>query len=139
MDPSTHDGREHARTISPELLRQLLASGQRITIVDVRGSAEFHGPSGRLPGARWLPMGQILGRNEELDVHRNELVVVVSRGGRRSQLAAYELELAGFNEVCSLEGGLRRWIELGFPIEHASVPPPFAPADRSDSCAESQP
>jgi sulfur dioxygenase len=117
------NGSEHVRTIDPELLLQRLRTGQRLTILDVRNSEEFRGPLGRIAGACSIPIHQLAARCEEFACHRTELVVVVSTRGHRSRLAGLELELAGFNEVRSLEGGVQRWIELGLPVVHATIPP----------------
>lgn len=112
--------RDHARAAPPELLAQELASGRTVMILDVRGSEEFRGPKGRLPGARSMPLHQIPARWSELASHRSESIVVVSNRGLRARLAAVELELAGFTEVRYLEGGLHRWRELGLALD---VPP----------------
>jgi len=114
---------QHVVTIDPELLLQEMRSGRAITILDVRERAAYRGSSGRIPGARCMPLHQLLGRCAELGERRNELVVVVSGRGFRSRVAAAELRIAGFDDVRSLEGGMARWLDLGHPVEHASVPP----------------
>lgn len=113
------NGGEHVRTIDAELLRQELESGRRLLIVDVRSTVAFHGPGGRIPGALSIPMHQLLARRCELASHRNDVVVIVSKRGVSSRFAGLELEFAGFTEVRSLEGGMSRWAELGYPIEHS--------------------
>ena len=116
-------GREHVRGIDPELLVQELRSGRRVTLVDVRSTSEFRGPGGRITGSRSIPLPQLLARRDELAGLSSERLVVVSGRAVRSRLAALELELMGFTEVQSLDGGLERWTALGFPIEHATIPP----------------
>jgi rhodanese-related sulfurtransferase len=68
-------------------------------------------------------MDQLVGRCAELLPHRNEPVVVVSGRGFRSRLAARQLEIAGFTDVSSLDGGMACWLDLGLPVERASSPP----------------
>ena len=43
--------------------------------------------------------------------------VTVCRSGGRSATAATVLTVAGFKDVRSLDGGMRRWTELGLPVE----------------------
>lgn len=111
------NGRKHVCTIDAELLFQQMRSGRRVTIVDVRSSTEFHRPTGHVPGAISIPLAQLFARAKELDSSRAIPLVVVSGEGDSSRLGVLELELAGFNEVSSLEGGMRRWRELALPIE----------------------
>jgi rhodanese-related sulfurtransferase len=118
------NGQERVRTVDPELLLQEIRSGRKVTILDVRRSAAFRGPSGRIPGAISLPLYQLSARWEEFTCHKGDPIVVASARGIKSRLAALELELAGFTEVRSLEGGLHRWRELGFPVTYATTPPP---------------
>jgi len=111
------NGRERVRTIDSELLFQQMRSGRRVTIVDIRSAAEFNAPTGHVPGAISIPLAQLMTRTEELDSSRATSLVVVSADGDSSCLAVIELELAGFLEARSLEGGIRRWRELALPIE----------------------
>ena len=116
-------GPDRVRTIDPELLLQQLRSGRAVTVADVRPTDDYRGPDGRVPGARSVPMDELVARCEELTPHRSEPIVVVSGRGERARTAAVALELAGFTEVVALDGGMRTWIDLGLPVEHATVPP----------------
>lgn len=120
------------RRIDPELLHQMLASGRRVTVIDVRDSAEFRGPRGRIPGAISVPIHQLRARSSELAAHRTEAVVVTSGHDRRGFTGADELESLGFSEVYALEGGMDRWLELGLPVSYpTSSPSPGAHGPRS--------
>ncbi len=125
IDAAIHP--ERCRMIDAELLLQEIGSGRRLIVVDVRDPAEFRGPNGRIPGARSFPLTQLPSRRTELDDHRSDRIVVVSSRGVRACAAAEELEVAGFCEVQVLAGGMRRWLELGYPVAHATYPP-FGPA-----------
>lgn len=102
-------------TIEAELLLQELRSGRDIVIVDVRTPPEFE--AGHIPGSRLIPLHQLVARSCELETHRADPVVLVSRNGTRARLADAALRVAGFLEVSVLAGGIRRWRELGYPIE----------------------
>ena len=101
--------------IEPELLMQEVTSGRSPVIVDVRTKAEYCG--GHILGSRLIPLHQLVARTCELSTHRADPIVLVSSDGVRAKIAAGALSLAGFSEVAVLDGGLRRWRELGFPLE----------------------
>jgi sulfur dioxygenase len=82
-------------------------------ILDVREPAEYVGELGHLPGARLIPVGELPRRLEELAGLEHRRVVTVCRSGGRSATAAAILSVAGFTDVRSLEGGMRRWREQG--------------------------
>lgn len=104
--------------IDPELLVQELRSGRTFVVVDVRTKAEFC--AGHIPGSRLIPIHQLVARTCELDTHRTDHVVMVSKDGVRARIAAGALSLAGFGEVSVLDGGIRRWQDLGYPLADTS-------------------
>jgi rhodanese-related sulfurtransferase len=103
--------------ISAEALFQAIESGRSPVIVDVRTSEEFRGSSGRIASALSLPLHQLVARRTELLPYRHETLALVSYLGLRARVAAFGLSLAGFDAVVWLEGGLERWIRLGYPTE----------------------
>lgn len=119
--PKERNGREHVRAIDVELLCQELESHRRVVIVDVRTRGEFHGPRGHITGAISIPIHHLLARWRELEGHRHDTLVLVSERGVTSRLAGLELEFAGFEDVRTLEGGMLKWWEHGYPVtvDHA--------------------
>jgi len=105
--------------IDAELLIQELRSGRRTILVDVRTKPEFC--AGHIAGARLIPIHQLVARTSELATHHADPIVVVSHEGLRAKIAAGALCLAGFAEVAVLDGGIRRWKELGYPLEDTSA------------------
>ena len=47
---------------------------------------------------------------------REREVVVVCRSGNRSALAAYTMQLMGYQRVCSMKTGLRGWNDYELPL-----------------------
>jgi len=83
-----------------------------IQLVDCREQNEWH--AGRIEGALFLPLNQIMaGAGSELD--KRKPVVVVCRSGNRSELAALLFQARGF-EAYNLEGGMEEWAKLGLPF-----------------------
>ena len=78
-----------------------------LQLVDVRNPGELE--AGTLEGAVNIPVGQLPGRIDELDVTRP--TVVYCAGGYRSSVAASLLRQRGFVDVSDLIGGYGAWAE----------------------------
>ncbi len=93
--------------VSPEDLRDALASPDPPLLVDVREPAEL--AISRLPGAVAIPKGQLPDRIDELTRARS--IVVFCRSGSRSADAVRTLLDLGFSNVRNLAGGINAWAE----------------------------
>jgi len=87
-------------------------------VIDVREPHEFEGPLGRIPGAKFIPLGQLSERAGELSA--DTPIVAVCRAGGRSAQATLMLRRAGFEEVANLAGGMLRWRAQRGTVEGAS-------------------
>jgi len=107
--------RSEIRELSPADARDLLASGEPVSVADVREADEFR--QGRIAGSIHLPRGflEIQAEGKLLDPTRTYLVY--STEGVRSLLAADTLRRMGFTRVLSLAGGYARWEAEGHPVE----------------------
>lgn len=83
-----------------------------VVILDVREDWEF--ASGHVPGADWIPLGQLSSRLDELP--RDKTIVAVCRSGNRSGQATDLLRQQGF-EAHNMEGGMLSWEQLGLDVE----------------------
>lgn len=97
----------------------LLKQAPALQIVDVREEVEFIDKLGHLPGARLVPLSQLMGRLDEFD--RERPVVAVCRSGVRSAQASVLLTKAGFDNVANLAGGMLRWKLEGLPVASGSA------------------
>lgn len=100
--------------VTPAELRDLLARGADVQIVDVREPVEW--AIGHLPGSVLIPRAELARRAGELDPARP--TVCVCHHGIRSLHAAALLRALGFDRVRDLAGGLERWaleVDAGFP------------------------
>ena len=74
-------------------------------IVDIRGEGELE--AGMLPGARHIPLAQLVSRAGELDPARP--VLLYCAGGWRSSVGASLLRHRGFSDVSDVLGGYGAW------------------------------
>lgn len=81
-------------------------SGERATYIDVREQNEWN--LGRIPGAMFLPRGQLESKIEEV-VPRDSRVIIYCARGNRSALAADTLRQMGYENVASMSGGFQQW------------------------------
>jgi rhodanese-related sulfurtransferase len=83
-----------------------------VVILDVREDDEFK--SGHIPGAEWIPLGQLATRMNELP--KDKTIVAVCRSGNRSGQATELLRQNGFN-VHNMQGGMNSWVQAGYAVE----------------------
>jgi len=94
-----------AGEIEPVELKERLARGDQLTILDVREPEEI--AIAKFPGAMHVPMGDVPSRLTELDPDA-EWVVVCHHGIRSAQVAIYLTQM-GFERVWNLSGGIDAW------------------------------
>ncbi len=101
--------------ISIDKLHDLIPDmGEEHLILDVRTPKEFS--EGSIPGARNQDHESVDSIADELKNYKT--VYVHCKMGGRAQKAAEELEMAGLtNIVCVSQGGMHRWMEMGWEVE----------------------
>ncbi len=75
-------------------------------ILDVRTQEEFD--EGHIPGAILIPDYEIKEKAETALPDKNQLILVYCRSGRRSKLAAEQLEILGYTRIREF-GGIIDW------------------------------
>jgi rhodanese-related sulfurtransferase len=111
------------REIMPWDLEERLQENPDLMIVDVREPAEFDAM--HIRGSINVPRGILESACEwdyeetvpELVKSREREVVVVCRSGYRSVLAAHSMQVLGYQNVASLQTGLRGWKDYDQPLE----------------------
>jgi hydroxyacylglutathione hydrolase len=95
-----------ARRLPAREVAGWLADDPEVQVVDVRSPGEV-ADTGTLPGARLIPLPQLLDHLDELDPAAP--TVVYCAGGYRSSIAASSLRAHGFATVADLIGGYGAW------------------------------
>jgi len=92
--------------ITASELKAKLDAGDDIQLIDVRQPDEY--AFARIPGAKLIPLGEIISRMGEID--RSRETVIHCKMGGRSARAIMALEQAGFpTNMSNLVGGITAW------------------------------
>ncbi|MBK5966387.1 sulfurtransferase [Thiocystis minor] len=110
------------KEIMPWDLEERIQENPDLLILDVREPDEF--AAMHLPGSLNIPRGILESACEwdyeetipELVRAREREIVVVCRSGYRSILAAHSLTVLGYEQVASLQTGLRGWKDYEQPL-----------------------
>jgi rhodanese-related sulfurtransferase len=109
-----HEAKKHIRETTVEEVKARLDRGDKLCLVDVREESEW--AKDHLPGAIHLSKG-ILERDIEARLpDTGTEIILYCGGGFRSALAAENLQRMGYTNVLSMDGGIRRWREKGYPL-----------------------
>ncbi|HZI65126.1 MAG TPA: rhodanese-like domain-containing protein [Thermoanaerobaculia bacterium] len=110
-----NDAKTRVRETTPEEVRRRQEAGERFRFVDVREDAEWE--RGHALGAIHIGKGVIERDIERAIPDHTEETILYCGGGYRSALAADTLTKMGYANVVSMDGGWKRWKELGYPTE----------------------
>lgn len=109
------ESKKRIRETTPEEVKARQEAGDNFFLVDVREDTEW--AAGRAKGAIHLGKG-VLERDIETRIpDKSAEVILYCGGGFRSALAADSIQRMGYQAVLSMDGGIRRWRELGYPEE----------------------
>lgn len=96
--------------IQPHEVKNRLDSGLPTLLLDVREPDEY--AICRLPGSVLVPLGDLPGQAESLEIPDGTMVVVYCHHGVRSLRGAGVLMQAGIGNVASMAGGIEWWSQL---------------------------
>jgi len=108
------DAKARVRTMTIAEYVEAVRRGDHFTLVDVREDNEW--AKGHLPGAVHMGKGVIERDIEQRVPDTNTKLILYCGGGFRSALVADNLQKMGYNNVESMDGGWKGWLEAGLPI-----------------------
>lgn len=94
--------------ITHQELRTRIEKGEEIRLIDVR--EEYEHDEFNIGGEN-LPLGEILTWSDELEIPKDQEIVLYCRTGNRSGMAKSVLESKGFLKARNLTGGVVAWQE----------------------------
>ena len=110
-----NESRARIKETTPEEVKKKIEKGDKFFLVDIREEHEWQ--EGHITGATYIGKGIIERDVEKFIPDLNAEVILYCGGGYRSVLAAENLQKMGFTNVVSMDGGWRRWNELGYPTQ----------------------
>ena len=109
------DAKTRIQEMDIQQVKQMLDAGEDFQLIDVREESEW--ARGHLPHAMHLGKGIIERDIEKAVPDCNKKCVLYCGGGFRSALVADNLQKMGYNNVWSMDGGVRAWREAGYPMD----------------------
>ncbi|MEZ6124469.1 MAG: rhodanese-like domain-containing protein [Planctomycetaceae bacterium] len=100
--------------ISPAQLHDLLMSGERIDLIDVRTPAEYREVHVEI--ARNVPLETLNCESVLKGRSGDDPLYVICRSGSRGRQACEKIIAAGCSNVVNVEGGTLAWDQAGFPV-----------------------
>lgn len=111
-----NNAKSRVRETTPEEVRRRQEAGEKFHFVDVREDNEWQ--TAHAEGAIHLGKGIIERDIEKAIPDHDAEIILYCGGGYRSALAADALQQMGYRNVISMDGGWKRWHELGYPTEN---------------------
>lgn len=100
--------------LSPAQVKQVVDSGEEVTLVDVREGDEWR--AGHLSGAVHLPRGFLELQIDEKLPDKDAPIIFYCAGGNRSALAAVTARELGYTNVRHMVRGISGWRDEGFEV-----------------------
>ncbi|HEX2722854.1 MAG TPA: rhodanese-like domain-containing protein [Gemmatimonadaceae bacterium] len=106
------EAKTRIREVTPQ--EAMSDDSDNIVFFDCREPQEYN--LGHIPGAVFIPRGQMETKIEAV-IPRDRKVVIYCATGNRSALAAETMMQMGYGDVASMAGGFRDWVEAGGEVE----------------------
>ena len=100
--------------VRPTVAHEMILDSQQVVVFDLRPLTEFEGPLGHIKGAIPVPVGTIQPRLPDLLAYRDTTVLVYGDNEDESRRGARILTEDGLENIVRIEGGIRKWIDLGY-------------------------
>jgi rhodanese-related sulfurtransferase len=121
---------QHTPSLSAEALREKVAKGEKLIILDGRSPAEYRRMT--IPGARSVPNAELAHRLPALVGDETTTIVVNCAGRTRSIIGAQSLRNAGIrNPVIALRNGTQGWMLADMKLENGTPPQTLPELDAS--------
>lgn len=94
---------------------EMILDSNQVVVVDLRPNEEYWGALGHIAGALPVPLGTIEKRLPELLPYKDSTILVYADSEDESRTGSRILVAAGFSSIVRIRGGIREWIDLGYP------------------------
>ena len=90
-----------------------LSNQDKALIIDVRDSSSFD--TGHITASKNIPSKDLARRSNEIN-NNDKFIVLVCESGNISKNAGETLKKEGFENVCTLKGGINEWKMCNLPL-----------------------
>ncbi|MBL6929279.1 MAG: rhodanese-like domain-containing protein [Rhodospirillales bacterium] len=108
--------------VEPAEVMKAMGEKRIEVVIDVRAHGDYIGDSGHIAGAINLPYGYMNERlnkvGQDLAPYKQESVLIAAGGDTMAAHSARLLRKIGFSNIAILKGGMKRWSNMGMPVEH---------------------
>lgn len=111
--------RPQVKELNVQQVHDKFVNEEQFIFIDVREDSEW--AKARLPHAIHVGRGVMERDINAIVPDKNAEIVLYCGGGFRSVLAAYNLQLMGYSNVYSMDGGFRDWNEQGYLVDHSPL------------------
>lgn len=108
-----HGEEENLDSISPERVKLLIESREKVIFIDLRPVSEFK--EKRLPGARSIPLAELDKRLREVPKVGRVVLYCACRPGDDAY-ANFFLRDNGYRNIAVLEEGFSGWVKRKYPV-----------------------
>lgn len=109
-----NQSRELIKECNCDEVKQWQDAGKPLVLIDVREESEWK--KDHIAGAEYMGRGIIERDLEAKYPDLDTILVLYCGGGYRSALSAELIGRMGYNNVISMDGGIREWKLKGYPI-----------------------
>ena len=95
-------------------VKEIVNANVNYQIIDVREIPEYQ--ASRIGGSKLIPLSEF--DQKLILIDRSCPAYFLCGVGKRALKAAEYLESLGYKNLYVIEGGIKAWIEAGYPIEH---------------------
>jgi rhodanese-related sulfurtransferase len=107
------DAKKRVKETNVPDVKRRMDAGERFLLIDVREDNEW--ANGHVPNAVHLGRGIIERDIEQRIPDTGAKLILYCGGGFRSALVADNLQKMGYNNVESMDGGWKGWVDAGLP------------------------
>jgi 3-mercaptopyruvate sulfurtransferase SseA len=108
--------------VEPGAAYQAIKDKEVDVIIDVRSHGDYIGQGGHVEGAINLPYGYLSEKlrkvEQDMASFKNQPILVTAGTDNLAAHSARLLKKAGFSNLAILKGGMKRWTNMGLPVEH---------------------
>jgi rhodanese-related sulfurtransferase len=116
------------KQVTVQDLKEMLDKKENVILLDVRDKDEYE--KQHIPGSIHMSRGDLEFHVNEIIPDKNAKIVVIWIFNNRSPLATKTLNEIGYVNTVNLDGGIKAWMDAGYPLARNDNKKGYSLADR---------